>query len=162
MRVININEPSFEYDDTDPEPYRAGMDRLGPKIGAERIGASIYELPPGQSICPYHFEYGEEEWLLVLEGEATVRHPGGEEQLGPWDLTCFPAGPEGAHEVRNDGTETIRILMFSDVHTPGATSYPDSGKIGIWTGIKEDDVMVRRSSKVDYFDGEPRLQDPGG
>ena len=93
----------------------------------------------------------------MLDGEATVRHPGGEERLGPWDLTCFPAGPEGAHEVRNDGAEAIRILMFSNIQRPKATSYPDSGKIGIRTGIEEDDVMVRRADKVDYFDGEPRL-----
>ena len=159
MKKVNIGEPDFEYDPDDPEGFRAGMLRPGPGLGAEKLGLSVYEIPGGQSLCPYHFEYAEEEWLLVLEGEATVRHPGGEEKLGPWDLTCFPPGPEGAHEVRNDGADPIRVLMFSDIRTPGATSYPDSGKIGIWTGIREDDVMVHRSSKVDYFDGEPRLQD---
>lgn len=160
MKKVNIGDPDFGYDPDDPEGFRAGMLRPGPDLGATKLGLSVYEIPGGQSLCPYHFEYAEEEWLLVLEGEATVRHPGGEETLGPWDLTCFPPGPEGAHEVRNDGTDPIRVLMFSDVVTPAATSYPDSGKIGIWTGIKEDDVMVHRSSKVDYFDGEPRLQDP--
>jgi hypothetical protein len=34
------------------------------------------------------------------------------------------------------------------------TVYPDSDKIGVWTGNKEDDLMARRSSGVDYFDGE--------
>ena len=32
--------------------------------------------------------------------------------------------------------------------------YPDSDKIGIYTGNREDDLMVRRSSGVDYYDGE--------
>ena len=38
--------------------------------------------------------------------------------------------------------------------TPAATVYPDSDKIGVWTGNKADDVIVPRSSKVDYYEGE--------
>jgi uncharacterized cupin superfamily protein len=137
------------------------MLRPGPGLGATKTGLSVYEIPPGQSLCPYHYEHGEEEWLLILEGEATLRHPGGEDVLAPWDLTCFPPGPDGAHEVRNDGDEPIRILMFSDLVLPTATTYPDSGKIGIWTCRKEDDVIVHRSSGVGYYSGEPRLGDGG-
>ena len=154
MRVFNINEPSFSYDGDDPDGYRAGMDRFGPAIGASQLGGSVYELPPGQSVCPYHYESGEEEWLLVLSGNPTLRSPDGEERLAPWDVACFPRGPEGAHTVRNDTAETARVLMFSTVVVPTATVYPDSDKVGIWTGDPETDVLVRRSSKVDYYDGE--------
>ena len=42
--------------------------RLGPSLGARQLGATVYELPPGQSICPYHYEYPNEEWLVVLSG----------------------------------------------------------------------------------------------
>ena len=35
--------------------------RVGKKIGAKQMGMSIYELPPGQAICPYHFEWTDEE-----------------------------------------------------------------------------------------------------
>jgi hypothetical protein len=45
--------------------------------------------------------------------------------------------------------------MFSDVRHPAATVYPDSDKIGIWTGNKADDILVRRESGVSYYDGEP-------
>ena len=159
MKKVNIRAPGFEYDTGDPDGFRSGLFRTGPELGAERLGLSVYEIPAGQSLCPYHYEYGEEEWLLVLDGEATVRTPAGAERLGPWDLTCFPAGPDGAHEVRNDGERTIRVLMFSNVEHPTATAYPDSGKIGIWTGIEGEDVMVHRSSHVDYYSGEPRLGD---
>jgi len=72
MPRLNIASPEFHYDDADPEGFRAGMFRFGPKLGAKETGASVYELPPGQSICPYHYEYGEEEWLLVLEGNAQI------------------------------------------------------------------------------------------
>ena len=74
--------------------------------------------------------------------------------LERWDVVVFPTGPEGAHAVRNDTAETVRVLMFSTVRHPAATVYPDSDKIGVWTGNKDDDLMVRRTSGVDYYDGE--------
>jgi uncharacterized cupin superfamily protein len=154
VKRINIGTPEFTWDESDPEGYRAGMARLGGLLGAKETGISLYELPPGQSICPYHYECGEEEWLLVLSGSPTLRTPDGEERLAPWDVACFPRGPEGAHAVGNETAETARVLMFSTVVTPTATVYPDSDKVGIWTGDKETDVLVRRSSRVGYYDGE--------
>ena len=44
------------------------MPRTGPVLGAKNTGASLYEWPPGEALCPYHYEWAEEEWLLVLEG----------------------------------------------------------------------------------------------
>jgi uncharacterized cupin superfamily protein len=155
MQRINISDPEFTFDPDDPEGFRSGLFRYGTLIGMTKLGASVYDLPPGQAICPYHYEYGEEEALLVLEGRPTLRHPGGTEQLGPWDAVAFPEGPEGAHAVRNDTSEGVRVLMFSTIALPGATVYPDSDKVGIWTGNEDDTVMVHRTSKVDYFDGEP-------
>ena len=154
MRKVNIAEPKFTYDDEDPEGFRAGMYRFGKDVGAERSGTTVYELPPGQAVCPYHYEYGEEEWLLVLEGAPTVRTPEGEERLEPWDAVCFARGPEGAHRVRNETDETVRVLMYSEVVHPTVTVYPDSDKVGIWTANKDDDMLVKRSSRVEYFDGE--------
>jgi uncharacterized cupin superfamily protein len=154
MRRINIASPRFEYDGEDPEGFRAGIAKLGKLLGAEESGISAYEIPPGQSICPYHYEVGEEEWLLVLEGAPTLRHPAGSERLDPWDVVCFPRGPEGAHGVGNETERTVRVLMFSTVVVPTATVYPDSDKVGIWTGDPAVDVMARRDSGVDYYDGE--------
>ena len=155
MRRISISAPKFEYDNADPDGFRSGLARLGKLLGgAEDSGISVYELPPGQAVCPYHYEVGEEEWLLVLEGEPTLRHPQGSERLAPWDVVSFEKGPAGAHGIRNETEETVRVLMFSTVVTPSATVYPDSDKVGIWTGDPETDVMVRRESGVEYFDGE--------
>jgi uncharacterized cupin superfamily protein len=151
---INIARPTFEYDGDDPEGFRSGMARLGPGLGAKQLGTSVYELPPGQALCPYHYEYAEEEWLLVLEGRPTLRDPDGETELEPWDLVCFPTGPAGAHEVRNRTTDPVRLLMYSTVVHPAVTVYPDSDKVGVWTGNKDDDMLARRSSAVEYFDGE--------
>jgi uncharacterized cupin superfamily protein len=154
MPRLNISSPEFEYDATDPAGFRAGMFRFGERLGATATGCSIYELPPGQAICPYHYEFGEEEWLLVLEGRPTLRTPEGEEEIGPWEMVFFPTGPAGAHGVRNTTEATVRVLMFSTRTSPAVAVYPDSDKIGIFTGNKDEDVMVRRSSNVDYWDGE--------
>jgi uncharacterized cupin superfamily protein len=151
---VNLGRPEFQWDDDDPEGFRAGMMRIGPGLGATATGISLYDLPPGQAICPYHYEYGEEEWLVVVEGRPVLRHPEGEDVLEPWDAVCFPPGPDGAHSVRNPGQDPVRVLMFSSLNHPAATVYPDSGKVGVWTGNRADDLIVRRSSAVDYFDGE--------
>lgn len=154
MRRVNIAAPVFEFDPEDPEGFRAGMARLGKLLGGEDSGISVYELPPGQAVCPYHYEMGEEEWLIVLAGHPTLRHPEGSEVLDPWDAVRFPKGPEGAHGISNQTEEPARVLLFSTVVTPTASVYPDSDKVGIWTGDPATDLIVRREAKVDYYDGE--------
>lgn len=114
---------------------------------------SLYEPPAGASICPYHYEYGDEERLLVVDGPA-ARHPRGEEELGPGDVVCFPPGPEGAHEVTNGAESTVRVLILSTRHSPPVAVYPDSGKIGVWPGGDRAGIVLRRGSAVDCWDGE--------
>ena len=99
-----------------PRASAPGCSRGG--FGAKLTGASVYDIPPGQALCPYHYEYGEEEWLIVLEGTASLRTPEGTEPMGPMELAFFPTGPEGAHLVRNDTDQPLRVLMFSNVRTP--------------------------------------------
>jgi uncharacterized cupin superfamily protein len=155
MERVNVHAPDLHYDDTDPDGYRAGMDRFGQRIGARRIGGSVYEVPAGQSICPYHYELGDEEWLIVLAGRPTIRHPGGEDVLEPGDTVCFPEGPEGAHKVTNHGTETVRVLMLSTRRLPSVAIYPDSDKVGVWEGFGAPLGLYRRESGVEYYDREP-------
>src|SRR4051812_35978838 len=144
----------MEWDDDDPEGYRAGAARLGPRLGASLLGGTVYELPAGQSICPYHYEYGDEEWLVVLSGRPSLRHPNGEDELEAGDVVCFPPGREGAHKVTNRTAETIRVLMLSTRSRPAIAVYPDSDKIGVFSGDRADTLLVRRESAVDYYDGE--------
>jgi uncharacterized cupin superfamily protein len=154
MRRVSISDPPFSYDSDDPEGYRHGRYRFGPELGARDSGTTVYDLPPGQAVCPYHYEYGEEEWAMALAGRPTVRTPEGTEQLEPLDVVFFPKGPAGAHQIRNDTDEPARILMWSTVVYPTATSYPDSGKVGVYTGDAAEDLIVERASEVDYYHGE--------
>lgn len=138
----------------EPPGYDAHFVRLAPIIGSDLLGATIYELPPGQSNCPYHYEYGCEEWLIVIAGRPSLRHPEGEEGLVPGDVVCFPEGPAGAHKLTNRTDEDVRFAMLSTKGEPAVAVYPDSDKIGIWPGDERDQLMLPRGSAVDYWDGE--------
>ena len=154
MKRVNLFDAEFEYDDADPEPYKAGVARVGQAAGGEALAIKLYEIPPGQSLCPYHYEY-EEEWLIVLQGTVIVRVPDGEHESGAGDTICFPPGPAGAHKVTNNAQAAARVLMFSSAHLPAVAVYPDSDKLGVWTQNKDDHALIHRADcNVDYYDGE--------
>jgi uncharacterized cupin superfamily protein len=158
VEVYNLYEGEVDVDE--PDEVVAGFctqaKRFGPLIGASMLGATVYVLDPGESICPYHYEYPIEEWLLVVTGRPTLRDADGEHELEPGDVVCFPEGPGGAHQVFNRTAETLRVVMLSTKEWPNVAVYPDSDKIGVWPaeGNRDDQIMVRRSSRVDYYDGE--------
>lgn len=154
MSTANVFTAEFEYDDTDPAGYRAGVIQISQLAGGRDNAVKAFQVPPGQSICPYHYEYVEE-WLLVLDGELTLREPAGERQLQRGDLVCFPAGPDGAHKVTNHTERPALTMMWSSAREPAVAVYPDSDKLGVWPGTDGDRVLLRRADgHVDYYDGE--------
>jgi uncharacterized cupin superfamily protein len=155
MSVFNLFTGATDIppDDNDPPGYACSAVRVGKRIGAARMGMSVYDLPPGQSICPYHFEWTDEEWLIVIAGAPTLRSPSGEQVLEPGDTVCFPEGPDGAHSVRNATDADVRVAILSTKSRVGLAEYPDSDKIGIWPGDGTN-RMLRRTPDLDYWDGE--------
>jgi uncharacterized cupin superfamily protein len=155
MDTFNLFRDQTSGDESDPPGYRAQSARLAPRMGGSRLGMTVYDLPPGEAICPYHFHWGDEEWLIVVSGMPTVRTPAGERTLEPGEVVCFPAGPEGAHRVHNAREEAARVALFSNQHEFGIVEYPDSDKIGVWgRHDKSLDHMIRRSPHLDYWDAE--------
>ena len=92
--------------------------------------------------------------MIVLDGRVAVRTPEGEQELGPGDVVCFLEGPDGAHKMVNRAAETAHVLMLSTRRWPAVAVYPDSEKVGVFGDDPGARVMVRRSSSVDYWDGE--------
>ena len=129
-------------------------------VGSAATAMFIYDLAPGQSSSPYHYEY-EEEWLLVIDGSIEVRAPDGEHTLKRGDLVCFPAGPDGAHKLMNRGDSPARMMMFSNGRTPAVSVYPDSDKIAVWAGNEDDELIFRRGTAVPYSDGEDGWENAG-
>ena len=149
---VNLYDLELSGDPANPEGYRGRGAGITESIGGDRLGGSVYEIGPGDSTAPYHFEGVEEEWLLVLTGTPTLRDPTGEHGLVPGDLVCFPVGPEGAHKLTNASGEVARVLMLSTVPKPDVSIcvYPDSDKMSVWPPGKR----VRMTPDVGYWDGE--------
>jgi uncharacterized cupin superfamily protein len=153
-RTINLRGLALEPYEEGPRGHRFHVRGLTGEVGATLTGLAVYELEPGQATWPYHFELAEEEWLLVIDGEVTLRTPGGEVTLGSGDLTCFPPGAAGAHAVRNTGNATARFAMPSSAarHADGCI-YPESGKFVLrGPGFSH---RGRFGEPVDYWEGEP-------
>lgn len=99
-------------------------------VRAGALGASIWEFQPGATQFVYHFHHGAEELLIVLRGRPTVRMHDGDRVLAEGDVVPFPRGPEGGHQIRNDGDETARVLIVSTNANPDVAEY-DSGKVAM-------------------------------
>jgi hypothetical protein len=100
METFNLFHGATSGDESDPPGFRARSAQLGPMLGAARLGMMVYELPPGEAICPYHFHWGDEEWLIVVAGTPTLRTPEGETarnnlECSPWAALNPPRQPPG-------------------------------------------------------------------
>ena len=158
--MANVFEPRF-----DDEPRREGFSyrraRLGRQAGAERLGASLYELPTGQATFPYHWHSANEELLIVLRGRPSLRGPDGWRELDEGEVVSFPTGERGAHQVLNRSAETVRFLVLSEMNAPEMSLYPDTDRIGILgraPGSPDDPDEIfgffRREQATDYWEGE--------
>lgn len=151
-----------DWDATEDQPgFRWNRIRLGRRLGGDLLGASVYVLEPAQKSFPYHFHHSNEEMLIVLSGEVTVRTPEGERRAGPGDTAIFGRGPSGAHQVINHTETEARILMVSTMVEPEIAEYPDTGKVGVFAGRApggEGDAALWKyldgAAEVGYFDGE--------
>jgi uncharacterized cupin superfamily protein len=122
--------------------------KLGPLLSTDRLDGTVVDLDPGEGSEPYHYVYGREEWLLVLAGTPTLRHPQGEDLLEAGDLVCFPEGPVGAHRLLNRGGSVVRALFLSTTGLPANVCYPDTGQWLIRNELGRDEVVVRETGPV--------------
>ncbi len=134
--------------------FRIRETQIGPRLGAELIGGSVYDVDPGRKLWPYHIHHANEEWLVVLRGRPTLRTPDGERELVEGDVACFPRGATGAHLVRNATTEPVRILMLSTMVAPEIVEYPDSSKLYALSAKGELIFQTRYGDPAEYWDGE--------
>jgi len=161
VSVANVFEPEFESA-SDREGFEYRRSRIGWQAGSEQLGASLFEVPPGQATFPYHWHSANEEMLIVLSGRPSLRGPDGWRELTEGEVVAFRVGPEGAHQIVNRSDEPVRFLVVSQMVAPELNGYPDTGKLGILgrpPGSRDagDAVFAFFNSEdeVDYFEGEP-------
>ena len=100
--------------------------RLGAGIGARDLGCSLYELDPGGQAAPYHSHYANEELLIVLDGALELRTPAGTREVKRGAVVAFPAGPQGAHRLRNSTDALARYLLISTMRFPAVAEQLDT------------------------------------
>ena len=152
----NIHKPDFD-EPREREGFRVRRARLGRQLGSRDLGASLWEVPPGEAAYPYHYHLAEEEMIIVFAGNPRLRTPEGWQLLEEGDVVSFPIGEKGAHQLVNDGPETAQVLSLST--QPGAEIcvYPDSGKVGAYGDRPDGEGMAklfRLDDAVDYWEGE--------
>jgi uncharacterized cupin superfamily protein len=156
MGNTNINEPVFDEPREHPG-FRARRARVSRQAGSERLGLSLWEVPPGEAAYPYHYHHGEEELVVVLDGAPSLRTPEGWRELAPGEVVPFLRGEHGGHQLVNRTDETVRFLAFSTNGEPDIVIYPDSGKLGAFERLAGGEglrKMFRLDDSVEYYEGE--------
>jgi len=154
----NVFDPEFDADQDRPGfTYRRA--KIGWQAGAEELGASLYEIPPGQATFPYHAHTANEELFVVLDGKPSLRTPAGWRELAKGEVVSFRAGEEGAHQIANRSQAPARVLVLSTMVAPEVNLYPDTARLMALTrapgaageGFQE---AYRREDATDYWEGE--------
>lgn len=112
-----------------PPPYDAPMAkrhyrRLAPVTGLTDFGVSHVVLEPGGISSQRHWHEGEDEFMVMLSGEAVLIEDEGETALAPGDCAAWPKGVANGHQVVNRSDQPC---IFIVVGMPAASDchYPD-------------------------------------
>jgi uncharacterized cupin superfamily protein len=154
--MANLFQP--DWVERADEPLRGRTARLGSAAGAERLGATLYEIDPGQNGSPFHLHHANEEMIVVLAGRPTLRTADGSRVLESGDVVACPVGPAGAHQLQNRTDEPVRALVISTMVYPEVAEMPDSDKVLVIShGPGTPDRLFGafpRSAQVERLDGE--------
>jgi len=153
MKIANIYADDWD-EERDREGWRIKETFIGDRIGSELLGASMSEVEPGNKLWPYHTHHANEEWVIVLSGEPTLRTHEGEQALKEGDVVCFPRGKDGAHQIINNTDVPIRVVMLSSLIKPDVVEYLDTGKVGSRSVAGERIIFARPGPEVGYWDDE--------
>lgn len=139
------------------------MKQLGLPTGAQGIGCTWYEVPPGRAVFPRHFHCANEESAFILEGEGTLRIGDETVPIRAGDYMTYPVGPKHAHQIVNTSQAPLRYLCFSTMGRAEVVGYPDSKKLGAMAAPSQEAAMkgegwvriiVKEDAGVDYYEGE--------
>ncbi|HEY5711332.1 MAG TPA: cupin domain-containing protein [Allosphingosinicella sp.] len=98
--------------------------RLAPAADIEDFGASHVVLEPGGISSQRHWHEGEDELVVMVEGEAVLVEEGSETMMRPGDIASFPKGVANGHHLVN---RSARPCVFVAIGKPALTDchYPD-------------------------------------
>lgn len=101
-------------------------------LGLNQLGASYFEVKPGEAAYPFHAHYNEDELIFIVAGVGAYRF--GDETLTvkAGDMLSAPAGgAEVAHQLTNSGDETLKYFCVSNLPEINVAELPDKGEVHI-------------------------------
>lgn len=98
--------------------------RMAPASGITDFGYSHVTLKPGAWSSQRHWHEGEDEFVVMVSGEAVLVDEDGEHAMGPGDIAAFPKGDGNGHVLQN---RSDADCVFVAVGRPSGTDchYPD-------------------------------------
>ena len=163
LKIANIiNEKDLAWDSNEHNSkFEYKKKSLSQNSGGQKLGCSIYEVPPGKSAFPFHYHCSNEEAVYILEGDAELRFGDESYFVSKGDYLTFPA--EGsAHQLTNRGETILKYMCISTMTEPDIKIYPDSGKVGVVSSAPQDgsrpdiktEKILRGDVEVGLWEGE--------
>ena len=141
---------------THGEKFALKARSLGMAAGSQKLGCTLYQVPPGKAAFPPHVHHANEEAIYILAGAGTMRLANERYTVGPGDYIALQAsGP--THQLINAGTVPLGYLVFSTAISPEVVEYPDSGKVALMVGEWKAPILrgiFKKDQQVGYYDGE--------
>ncbi|KMZ12711.1 putative Auxin-binding protein [Candidatus Burkholderia humilis] len=150
----------------DPQPLLADVaPRIGPMLGARKLGYSLIVLTPGKRAFPFHHHHHRvnEEMFFIVEGEGEMRIGHETHAIRAGDvIACPPGGIETTHQIVNTSAHDLRYLAISTQASPEVVEYPDTERHAVIvadeavsaTSVKGFRAVFRLEDSLGYWDGE--------
>jgi uncharacterized cupin superfamily protein len=85
--------------------------RLAPATGLTDFGVSRVVLKPGAWSSQRHWHNGEDEFLVMLEGEAVLVEDDGRTLLHAGNCAAWPKGSTNGHHLRNESDSDCAFIV---------------------------------------------------
>lgn len=116
--------------------------RLAPALGLTDFGVSEVTLEPGAWSSQRHWHDGEDEFVVMLEGEAVLVEDEGRTTMRAGDMAAWPKGTGNGHHLINESDRPCRFVAFG-------------GGVRTGGGYSDIDLMFTADGSYTHKDGTP-------
>lgn len=130
MPKIDVSKITARTSSLYPAPFLpvvAGREKrvLGNAAGLTQFGVNLTTLKPGAASALRHWHEQEDEFIYIVEGEATLVEDEGETVLKAGDAAGFKANSRNAHQLINKSSRDVVYLEVGTRSKNEVAHYPD-------------------------------------
>jgi uncharacterized cupin superfamily protein len=121
--IEQINRTGYPFPYAEPMAKRHYRKLAGP-AGIEDFGFTHVVLEPGGISSQRHWHEGEDELVIMLDGEAVLVEEGSETEMRPGEIATFPKGAANGHQLVNRSNRPCTFVAVGKMATTDC-HYPD-------------------------------------